>query len=218
MPYSPTVWNEGLAPGISAAKLTTIETQYAQAVADSYPYKLKPVTVRWVIPGWFAVATGSPIIVAGNLDYIPIWVEEATTYIRIGIRVTGAGAGGTLARLGIYEWSAGLPGALVLDAGTVAVDAAPANVEIIIAEALTRGYYFLAFVSDGTPTLQGLGVASAIKTPVAGLAVTAGATLDLVIPRVAGRAGDVAGGLADPAPAPTSTQSALLATVWLREV
>jgi len=35
MPYTPTVFNEGIAPGISAEELNKLGTQYAQAVADA---------------------------------------------------------------------------------------------------------------------------------------------------------------------------------------
>ncbi len=34
MPYTPTAWNPGIAPGISAANLNNLETQHTQAIND----------------------------------------------------------------------------------------------------------------------------------------------------------------------------------------
>ena len=43
MPYTPTAWIEGLPPGISAANLNNLETQYDQAIADTLVRIVKAV-------------------------------------------------------------------------------------------------------------------------------------------------------------------------------
>jgi hypothetical protein len=99
--------------------------------------------------------TGTTISVVANRHYAhPFIVGKQTTWDTIGVEVTTAGAGGSLARLGIYEaQSDGTPGALVLDAGTVLVDAT-GDREISITQELSAGFYFLTFVSDGTPVIR----------------------------------------------------------------
>ncbi|GAI99272.1 unnamed protein product, partial [marine sediment metagenome] len=144
-------------------------TVYINGVASiDYPEKLKSYTAadRWVIPGWFAYSTMNTVMGQGVLYYIPIFVPETTTYIGIGIFV-GVSAAGKLARLGIYEWDNGSPGALILDAGTVSVGTALGKA-IIIAQTLPRGYYFLAIVSDGTPQLRAQDLGDGCVTPVDG--------------------------------------------------
>lgn len=93
-------------------------------------------------------------LVANEILAIPFIVARALTVDRLAIHVTIAAAGGAIARLGIYEDGANLyPGDLVLDAGTVAVDGA-AVVAATINQALTKGLYWLAIVSDNTPTVN----------------------------------------------------------------
>lgn len=82
-------------------------------------------------------------------------IARDLTVDRITAYITGAGAGGTKARMGIYRVGNNLaPGELVLDAGEVAVDSAPAGLKISIDQALTKGIYYTAINSDGTPTFR----------------------------------------------------------------
>lgn len=174
-----------------------------------YPQKIKPTGNRWVVPGWYAQAPGTFAVAANLIYYIPIFVTETTTYIRIGIEVTAAGAGGSTADLRIFNWLNGLPGSLVLSAGTVATDAI-AEVEIVIAQTLTPGYYFLAFRCDSTPTVQTFQPLSAIAPPAAGLDTTINglSTITMLVNAA----------YADPAPAPTATAPVQMGPmVWLRE-
>jgi len=85
---------------------------------------------------------------------VPLILARAMTFDRLVIEVTVGGAGGTRARLGIYNNGPNLyPGSLLLDAGLVAVDAI-AVVSLNIAQSLTKGIYWLAIISDGTPTVR----------------------------------------------------------------
>lgn len=92
---------------------------------------------------------------ADNLTAVPFWVGESWTFDRIACAVTTAAAGSTV-RLGIYaDNGQGLPGALVLDAGTVSGEAVAA-VEATISQSLAPGWYWLAAVNQGgNPALRG---------------------------------------------------------------
>ena len=92
-------------------------------------------------------------LVVDTLYAMPFLTDETRAFDRISIQVTTAGAAGKLARLGIYSDSGGLPGALVLDAGTVSV-ASTGGKEININQTLTPGWYWLVCLSDGTPILR----------------------------------------------------------------
>jgi hypothetical protein len=86
---------------------------------------------------------------------IPFSVGVTTTFDRIGI-FHGSNVVGSTYRMGIYEDDgAGLPGALILDAGTVATSAsANTFLEVTISQQLTPGLYWLAGVSQGgNPTM-----------------------------------------------------------------
>jgi hypothetical protein len=92
------------------------------------------------------------------LHAVPIYIGNAVTLTSIGINVTGAGAGGTVIRLGIYsdivDTRGGYPGNLLLDAGTVAGDSV-AFVSTAISQAVAPGLYWLACVAQGgTPTVS----------------------------------------------------------------
>lgn len=172
-----------------------------------YPMKLEPNTTRWVIPGWYCDGSTTRAVAASWIYYIPIFVEKTTIYIRIGIQVTAASVGN--ADLRIFNWENGLPTSLVLSAGTVNTGAIGLK-EIIIAQALTRGYYFLAVRCTGTPTLRCPDPTAAIKLPVAGIGLAQNLPYSLVIMRAFAA-------YADPAPAPTAIGRANYATVQLRE-
>jgi hypothetical protein len=158
--------------------------------------------------------------VAGDLYYIPIMVGEQTSFDRIGINVTVAGAGGTLARLGIYEMkSDGLPGARLDDYGTVAVDSTGDKLITIPAfrQVRERGAYFLALVSNGGPILSTF-AATGLVPPISGQAGTAAAALDQVVLAATGQATQTTNGLEGSAIAPTATRSGQFSSIRLRSV
>lgn len=94
-------------------------------------------------------------LVANTLYAMPYILTSSGTFDRIAIDVKTASSGHTL-RLGIYEMtSGGIPGALVVDAGTVDVGTLGSK-EVTISETLTANKgYFVAYVTDGTPGLSG---------------------------------------------------------------
>lgn len=114
-------------------------------------HELRP---RYLTGIWYGLNTGTisaDLSLVANRFYATHFpVAHKQTWDRIGIAVQTAGGGGETARLGIYQVGAdGLPGALVLDAGTVAVDGT-GDKEIIISQALAPGWYFVALLSDSS--------------------------------------------------------------------
>jgi hypothetical protein len=70
------------------------------------------------------------------------------------VEVTAAGVGGSTARLGIFNTNTDYtPGVLVVDAGSVAVDA-NAVVNKTVTQALTPGNYLMAFNATATCTVR----------------------------------------------------------------
>lgn len=102
-----------------------------------------------------AFSSAGVAIAANTLYAVPFLVARNITVDRIGLQVAASAAGNI--RLGIYGDGTNLyPGALTLDAGTIDCSTTGAKV-ITINQALTRGVYWLAFVSDVTPTLYQVG-------------------------------------------------------------
>lgn len=176
---------------------------------SDYPVKMKPNLVRWVIPGWSFHAPGNtPILVNNEITYIPIFVEEGTTYIRVGVDVTNTRVATLDLRL--FGNDNGVPGALIEDFGNVDLGAV-AFVEIVIARVLTRGAFFLAHRSaaGGGATLGGIAPTSGFQGPVSGIHVAPGADLKYTF--------RVTAPWADPAPAPTAVEEADRVAIYLRE-
>ena len=117
-----------------------------------YPiHELRP---RYVSGRWYGLSTGttsSDLTLVANRLYATFFpVAHKQTWDRIGLDVQTAGGGGELARLGLYSLGTdGLPGALMLDAGTVAVDGT-GDKEIVISHTLAPGWYFVALLSDSS--------------------------------------------------------------------
>jgi len=188
---------------------------WTSIAATDFPMKLKRVATRYVVPGWYSRQTLNQSV-GSNLFLVPIFVSEDTSFTRIGVSVKVAETG-KLARLGLYNWTDGIPSSLLLDAGTVSL-AAIAWVEINITQNLTRGYYFTALVTDSTTAeLEGLNTNEAIQTPVAGYE-TGGISppRDCILVKTASSA-YVASGLPDPCPATNAESTANSNFIRMRE-
>lgn len=85
------------------------------------------------------------------LSAIPVWFSSAVTWTKIGIYCAAAEVGKSV-RLGIYANGAdNQPGALILDCGTVSIDA-PGALELTISQPLAANtVYWLAAVSNADP-------------------------------------------------------------------
>ena len=92
------------------------------------------------------IAPGVLSLANNRIHYIPFQVTESVTFTRIGINVTTLQAA-SVVRLGIYNSSGGKPSTLLVDAGTVA-GTSTGEKEITISQAMTPGWYWLAWLSD----------------------------------------------------------------------
>jgi hypothetical protein len=100
---------------------------------------------------------GAAAPTSNRVFYLPIWIETACTVDRIGVfhEATTAGVG-SVARVGIYTSSGGLPASKVMET-TIATDTAAAFKVATISESLARGLHFLAVASQpasGSPTFS----------------------------------------------------------------
>ena len=80
--------------------------------------------------------------------YVPMPIPRSLTVDRIGIEVTSSATGSPVLRLGIYADDDGVPGALLVDAGTVDASS-PGFKEATINQALTAGMVWLFCAQQG---------------------------------------------------------------------
>lgn len=201
-----------LAPGTSGQFLKTLGAA-ADPAWDTvdYPRKLKPNLTRWVIPGWAAPSSDTQVPGSGVIYYVAIFVSELTTYDKIGVYVDVAGIAGSAAEMRVYAWNGGVPGAQVLNAGSVTTTTTGER-SVDISLSLARGYYFLALRAGGNaylscPSAFYMGV----QGPVAGLCTTGplpGTTVNIL---------KVTGTMTDPARAPTGVTDCSFIFCCLRE-
>jgi len=224
MPYTKSVWVAGVTV-IDAARQNNLETQYDEALLDSAKASggvfLQRIGARYSLPGWAqAIPSNNPAApTAHSIHFTPILLRQAITFDRICCEVTFAGGAGDLGRLGIYNSDLAVdgltPDTLLLDAGTFTADAVAAK-EIVIAQALGPGWYFLAFVTEsGTFQIYLHEVASAgTVSPLSGTnTILASPGVRKVLTTAANPGANwPVNGLPDPAPACTafSTNEAVI--------
>lgn len=109
-------------------------------------------TQYWYHPQGATGATQT--IVQANATYAPIIVPVPRIIDQIGLEFTVAGTTNSVTRLGIYNDLNGLPGSLILDAGTVPSSCTAAVQTISISQALGPGVYWVACVGQGSPGTQ----------------------------------------------------------------
>lgn len=136
-----------------------IEGQLAEheASIDAHSYQLmdRPRTGKnqILLPAYYF---GSVTVTVNRLVGTFILVPRDMTLSHLVIEVTSAADAGKVARLGIYNVGDNLyPGSLLLDAGTVAVDSTGLKaLQIDGGQALAKGIYFIAAISDGAPAIR----------------------------------------------------------------
>jgi hypothetical protein len=121
------------------ARLDAVDTSLAP-LAPQFPY----VATRYYKQA-NSVANGIATYAVNISYYVPFYVTAAQSFDRIQIRAASTFVGTGLVRLGIYNNTAFLPSTVLLDAGTVAPAAASTDYTITISQALSVGYYWLAF-------------------------------------------------------------------------
>lgn len=133
---------------VAYTALTTHAADLDAHMSDLYQIKM---TGNYFVP-WPVETYGTVALFANSIYARPFFVARSMTIDALAIYITIAGAGGTVVRLGIYNDGTNLyPGSLIQDYGTVAVDGT-GTAAIASDQALTKGLYWLVYVSDGTPT------------------------------------------------------------------
>ena len=148
------------------------------------------------------------------LSFTPFVFGKSCTLDRIGADISVVGTSGAVVRLGIYrhDAAAGLPGDLLLDAGTI--DGTSATFQAItISQQVDAGLYWVAAVVQGVagtrPTLrvyQNMG-----SPPYVGFTTGGTATS-----RAAYNRASVTGALPTPASPTGTTAFTALPIIWLR--
>lgn len=143
----------------------------------------------------------------GILRATPYFIPSTITLDRLGAEVTIIGDVGSKLRLGIYSDDGTFrPGALLLDAGTIAGDSATSQT-VTISQQLTRGWYwFVAVVQVVTvtqPTLR------STTQPYAPIPIDYTAAPASGAAAVCFTASAVTGSLPDPFPAITGVNSSI---------
>ena len=120
-------------------------------------------------------STQATVTTTGTVSYLPFLVERTTTFDRIACRTSTTSTGTSTVRLGIYNNSNKQPTTVLLDAGTVSVNAASTIFSITINQTLNPGWYWLAHVVNSTTgTHSFLQVADAIPFGQTALSATFG--------------------------------------------
>ncbi|HKX73157.1 MAG TPA: right-handed parallel beta-helix repeat-containing protein [Candidatus Saccharimonadales bacterium] len=124
--------------------------------------------------GWYffpvsqAAASTNATLGNGTLRLVPFYLPQATSISRIGSEISVVGQAGSLLRLGVYSDNLGLPGSLLLDAGTIAGDSATVQ-EITLGSplALGAGWYWVGgAVQNAASTQPTVRVTSGVTTPI----------------------------------------------------
>lgn len=124
---------------------------------------------------------GTHTLAPNVIAFCPIYVPRTITVDRIGFNCTSAGVAGTAPRLGIYESdSNGLPGALLLDAGTVAATTTGGK-EITISQQLDGDkVYWLAILTNNSITISAQGNVSSLPLKLVSMADTTYSNISVV--------------------------------------
>jgi hypothetical protein len=150
-----TTWASGNPMHVQAGKMSTSILYFNNAGQDDVVQWGGYAAARYYTGECSSVSGAATIAMVANTLYVnPFAVRKTVAWTKIGIEVT-AFAAGKSARLGIYNFTNGVPTTLVLDAGTVSV-AANGVQEVTINQILPPGMYAVCIVSDGTPTVRAL--------------------------------------------------------------
>lgn len=113
--------------------------------------------------------SGTALLSSNQLTYAPMLIAVSHTFVGIGIEFTVAGTTNSVTRLGIYADSGGLPGKLILDAGTLPSSCVAAVQTIPITQNLPPGVVWVASAGQGTPGTQPTTRRLALENPILGV-------------------------------------------------
>lgn len=111
----------------------------------------------------FNAAQSTQIVTENVMYFAPVYIRRLVTADRLGWYVfTGSGDAENQTRFGIYRTAAGLPGALVLDAGFVTNGTGTGTKDATINQLLPCGLLWLAAITN-----RNAGVTGTMPTPTA---------------------------------------------------
>jgi hypothetical protein len=97
---------------------------------------------------------GVAALVEAELVLYPLLLLVPATITSLAVRSNGGASTGGLIRFGIYGDTAGVPDALIVDAGSTAGTPNYSNIGVTLSQTLDRGLYWVCVVGQGTPTTQ----------------------------------------------------------------
>lgn len=124
-----------------------------------------PDMVEWIAGQYYdftdiypASSQGAQTATANQIITSPLWVPVTASIDRLSINITTAASAGNKARLGIFEKASGspLPGALLLDAGEVAIDATGAVAATVAIVLPGPRWYHVALHPQATISVTGM--------------------------------------------------------------
>ena len=138
-----------LTDSVSSTLTTTAATPNAVKTAYDLAVTKLPI-IKGAVGNYYRVpftsnATSSQSFTAQATYYQPYFINQATTFDRIAT-ITGTSWSGTgTVRLGIYADNNGVPGNLILDAGTVTPTGINQLHQITINQSISAGLFWMAF-------------------------------------------------------------------------
>jgi hypothetical protein len=115
---------------------------------------MQPVSGLWVGDPWGNGGGGNSAWANGVLYAVPFIVGPGwPPILKVGVSTISGGSAGSLARLGLYaDNGSQYPGALIVDAGTVATTSSFANASVALGASYTPtpGLYWKVFVQQGS--------------------------------------------------------------------
>jgi len=197
----------------------TLQISDAGAACGTGTFHPGYVASRWYYPpfpsGSFS-SISSPN--TGRLYALPYYVPFAHTFTGIGFYANSSSAASNV-ELGIYKNSGGAPGALVEDAGEVAVPQTTAGAYSItgLSIPLSAGWYWIAYSTDttGSPSILGGNSGSQYNAYFQGAATLTNSPATNAVSFVYGSWAFSTGALPDPFPSTTLVTGSTTAMVAL---
>jgi hypothetical protein len=125
-------------------------------VTEGWPMTYPPSGNVIVLPVLAGVGSSQTLLsVDQTVYYLPFLITATKTLTAIAARVTTAGSVGSVTRMGIFADNAGVPGSVLLDAGTVASTSSSATISIgSLSLSLAPGLYWAGICSQGAPATK----------------------------------------------------------------
>jgi len=98
--------------------------------------------------------------------YMPMYIPNAVTLDRLQIFTTSLFSGTASVRLGIYNDNGGIPNTVLVDGGTVSATAAATLYTVTISQAVTAGWYWMAFNTQTAASINSFyGTGASVNVP-----------------------------------------------------